>query len=94
MILTLEDEQAKVADVFLMLNELRGEPAEEEEESDERTFYTTADDVAHWAGISPEKSREVLNHFASQRRVEMRTDHIVVKNINDFARFVHSRRKQ
>jgi CRP-like cAMP-binding protein len=94
MILTLEDEQAKVADVFLMLNELQGEPPEEDEESDERTFYTTPDDVAHWAGISPEKSREVLNHFASQRRVELHTDHIVVKNINDFARFVHSRRKQ
>jgi CRP-like cAMP-binding protein len=93
MILTLEDEQAKVADVFLMLNELQdNQPGEEE--SDERRFYTTADDVAHWAGISPEKSREVLNHFASQRRVEIHQDHIVVKNINDFARFVHSRRKQ
>jgi CRP-like cAMP-binding protein len=94
MILTLEDEQAKVADVFLMLNELRTEPEEPDEESDERTFYTTPDDVAHWAGISPEKSREVLNHFASQRRIELYEDSIVVKNINDFARFVHSRRKQ
>ncbi len=96
MILTLEDEQAKVADVFLMLNELQDEQrtSEAEDESDERRFYTTADDVAHWAGISPEKSREVLNHFASQRRVEILQDHIVVKNINDFARFVRSRRKQ
>ena len=95
MILTLEDEQAKVADVFLMLNELQTEAEPEiDEETDERSFYTTPDDVAHWAGISPEKSREVLNHFASQRRVEIHDDHIVVKNINDFARFVRSRRKQ
>jgi CRP-like cAMP-binding protein len=94
MILTLQDEQAKVADVFLMLNELQAESEEEDEETDERSFHTTPDDVAHWAGISPEKSREVLNHFASQRRVELHDEHIVVKNINDFARFVHSRRKQ
>ena len=94
MILTLDDEQAKVADVFLMLDELQSEAEPSDEDTDERTFYTTPDDVAHWAGISPEKSREVLNHFATQRRVEIHQDHIVVKNINDFARFVHSRRKQ
>ncbi|MFP3959920.1 MAG: Crp/Fnr family transcriptional regulator [Spirochaetaceae bacterium] len=91
MILTLDDEQAKVADVFLMLNELQEQP--EDEDTDERRFHTTPDDVAHWAAISPEKSREVLHHFASQRRVELREDQIVVTNINDFARFVRSRRK-
>lgn len=91
MILTLDDEQAKVADVFLMLNELQEQP--ENEDTDQRRFHTTPDDVAHWAAISPEKSREVLHHFASQRRVELREDQIVVTNINDFARFVRSRRK-
>ncbi|MFP4204509.1 MAG: Crp/Fnr family transcriptional regulator [Spirochaetaceae bacterium] len=91
MILTLDDEQAKVADVFLMLNELQEQP--ENEDTDQRRFHTTPDDVAHWAAISPEKSREVLHHFASQRRVELHEDQIVVTNINDFARFVRSRRK-
>jgi CRP/FNR family transcriptional regulator, cyclic AMP receptor protein len=91
MILTLDDTQARVADVFLMLNELRGEP---EEETDERVFFTTAEDVAHWAGLSTDETRHVLNHFVTQRRLEVQKDRIVLKNINEFVRFVNSRRKQ
>ncbi|MCK4540828.1 MAG: Crp/Fnr family transcriptional regulator [Spirochaetales bacterium] len=90
MILTLEDIQARVADVFLMLAELQ---TGTDPESDERTFKTKVDDIAHWAGMSPESCRSVLNHFVTQRRVEIFPDKIIVKNINDFARFVSSRRK-
>ena len=92
MILTLDDVQAKIADVFLMLDEAN--PVRGEEAARQRSFSTTVDDIAHWAGMSPEKCREVLNHFASQRRVEIYPDRIVVQNINDFARFVTSRRGQ
>ncbi len=91
MILTLDDVQARVADVFLMLNEGQLEP---QEETDERVFKTTAEDIAHWAGLSPEETRHVLNHFVSQRRLEVMTDKIVLKNINEFVRFVSSRRKK
>ena len=91
MILTLDDTQARVADVFLMLNEMHGEP---EEETDERVFFTTAEDVAHWAGLSTDETRHVLNHFVSQRRLEVEKDRIILKNINEFVRFVNSRRKQ
>ncbi|OQY34675.1 MAG: Crp/Fnr family transcriptional regulator [Spirochaetaceae bacterium 4572_59] len=91
-ILTLEDQHAKVADVFLMLSE--GQTAsEEEEESGNRTFFNTIEDITHWAGMSPAKCRAVLEHFASQRRVEIFDDKIIVKNINDFKRMVSSRRK-
>ena len=91
MILTLDDTQARVADVFLMLNELQGDP---EEETDERVFQTTPEDVAHWAGLSTDETRHVLNHFVSQRRLEVEKDRIVLQNINEFVRFVNSRRKQ
>ena len=91
MILTLNDTQARVADVFLMLNELRGT---QDEDSDERAFSTTPEDIAHWAGLSIEDTRHVLNHFVSQRRLEVYQDRIVLKNINEFTRFVSSRRKQ
>ncbi len=90
LILTLEDVQARVADVFLMLDEANPAPADEA--TDTREFNTTVDDIAHWAGMSPEKCREILNHFASQRRIEMYQNKIVVQNINDFHRFVQSRR--
>jgi CRP-like cAMP-binding protein len=91
MILTLDDPQAKVADVFLMLDETQP-PADRE--SDKREFKTTIDDIGHWAGINGDQARDVLNHFVNQRRVEIFQDKIVVKNINDFLRFVNSRRKK
>lgn len=90
MILTLEDEQARIADVFLMLAETQ--PTQEEGE-DERVFNTTEDDIGHWAGMSPDQCRQILTHFATQRRIEIFPDRIVVRNINDFQRFVNSKRK-
>ena len=91
MILTLEEPSAKVADVFLMLDETQ---ANIDKTTERREFKTTVDDVAHWAGISIAEAREVLGHFVTQRRVEMFPDRMVVKNINDFSRFVNSRRKK
>ena len=91
MILTLEDEQARVADVFLMLAETQ---PQQDMDMDERTFMTSVDDIAHWAGMGPEKVRQILNHFVAQRRVDIYNDRIVVKNINDFQRFVSTRRKK
>ena len=90
MILTLEDVQAKVADVFLMLSETQ---TNIDPEKDERVFRASVDDIAHWAGISSDECNQVLNNFATQRRIEIQHDKIVVQNINDFARFVASRRK-
>ncbi len=90
-ILTLEDPEAKVADVFLMLAENQ---AIDTSSVDSIDFKTTVDDMSHWAGIPAGQCREVLNHFVAQRRIELHTDRIVVKNINDFQRFVNSRRKQ
>ncbi len=90
MILTLEDEQARVADVFLMLSETSTVEAPTPEM---REFKTSVDDIAHWAGMSPEKCRTILNHFMIQRRVDIFDDKIVVRNISDFIRFVNSKRR-
>jgi CRP-like cAMP-binding protein len=91
MILTLEDPQAKIADVFLMLDESNPDI---DRSSEAREFKTTVDDIAHWAGMGVSEAREGLSHFATQRRLEIYPDRIVVKNINDFSRFVNSRRKK
>jgi CRP-like cAMP-binding protein len=91
MILTLEDPQAKIADVFLMLDESNPDI---DKSSEAREFKTTVDNIAHWAGMGVNETREALSHFATQRRLEMYPDRIVVKNINDFSRFVNSRRKK
>jgi CRP-like cAMP-binding protein len=91
MILTLEDDQAKVADCFLMLDE--SNPTLDKT-TERREFKTTVEDVAHWAGMSVSQVRDTINHFVAQRRMELYPDRIVVKNINDFSRFVASKRKK
>ena len=91
MILTLEDPQARIADVFLMLDENQGEA---DRTTDARLFQATVEDIAHWAAMSVNEAREIINHFVAQRRMELYNDRIVVKNINDFSRYVSSRRRQ
>jgi len=89
MILTLPDPQAKVADVFLMLDETL---VDVDKTTEKREFKTTVEGVAHWAGMSVNEARDILSHFVNQRRVEIYPDKIFVKNINDFSRFVNSKR--
>ena len=92
MILTLEEPPAKIADVFLMLDESQG--GEIDRSSERREFKTSVEDIAHWAGMTVNQTREVLSNFVNQRRLEMYPDKIIVKNINDFSRFVNSRRRK
>jgi len=94
MILTLDDPQARVADVFLMLHETNAAVAGGEQDGEKREFKVTTEDVSHWAGMSPTEVQNILGHFANQRRLEVYPDRIVVKNISDFIRFVNSRRKK
>jgi CRP-like cAMP-binding protein len=89
MILTLPEPSAKIADVFLMLDETQPDI---DKTTEKREFKTTVEGVAHWAGMSVNEVRTVLGHFANQRRIDIFPDRITVKNINDFSRFVSSRR--
>ena len=91
MILTLKEPAAKVADVFLMLSETQ---ASDTTSPTERVIETSVDDIAHWCGISTQECGQIVEHFVNQRKIEMDSKHIIVKNINDFRRFVNSRRKQ
>ena len=89
--LILEDPQVKMADVFLMLDETQ---TDIDKTTETREFKTTVEGVARWAGMSVGETRDILGHFSAQRRLEIFTDRIVVRNINDFSRFVSSRRKK
>jgi len=91
MILALRDPQAKVADVFLMLDETQ---TGIDKTGDTRDFQITVEDIAYWAGLNVNQTKEIMSRFVSQRRLEMFSKHIVIKNINDFSRFVNARRKQ
>jgi CRP-like cAMP-binding protein len=91
MILKLPDSQAKIADVFLMLDETQPDI---DKTTESREFKNSVEDIAHWAGMSISETRDTLNHFVNQRRVEIFPNRIAVKNINDFSRFVNSRRNK
>jgi len=89
MILSLLEPQARIADVFLMLDETQPDI---DKTTEKREFKTTVEGVAHWVGMSPGEVRDILGHFENQHRVEILSDRIIVKNINDFSRFVNSKR--
>ena len=91
MILTLKDEPARVADVFLMLNDT-GNATYLNKEA--REFKSTVDDIAHWAGMTPSRCSSILNHFVSQQRIEIFPDRIILNNVSDFERFVNSKRNK
>jgi CRP-like cAMP-binding protein len=91
MTLTLEDPEARVADVFIMLDESLPDL---KRSTESREFPVKTDDIARWAGLSAAQAKQALDHFASQRRIELKTDTILVKNINEYFRFVNSRRRR
>lgn len=96
MILTLEDDSAKIADVFLMMDETQmSEFADPSHENmDRKIFRMKVEDIANWAGLPGAKCRNILNQFVTQRKLEIFSDKIIVTNLNDFSRFVKSKRRQ
>jgi CRP-like cAMP-binding protein len=91
MTLVLEDPQAKIADVFLTFDETQPNI---DRTTERREFAATEDSIAQWAAMGVKEAREILGRFASQNRIEIHSDRIVVKNINDIIRFVNSRRNK
>ena len=87
-ILVVKDLQAKIADVFLMLNEMN--PVSNEAEK-QRRFNVTISDLAHWAGLSAEVTRDEVNKMVAQRKIEVYDNYIVVNNILDMKRIYDTR---
>ena len=87
-ILVVKDLQARLADVFLMLDEMN--PILNEAEK-QRRFNVTISDISHWAGLSPEITRDEINKLVAQRKVEVFDNYIIVNNINDLKRLYETR---
>lgn len=87
-ILAIKDLQARIADVFILLDEMNP-PNNSNERS--RKFYVNTGDIAHWAGLSFEITREEINRLVEKRKIEVYNDSIVVANITDMQRIVDTR---
>jgi len=89
MILLLDENSAKIADVFVMLAEKEPSFANMREVS----FPVTVDDVANWAGTTVEQASEQINHWAKVGKLELYPDRIFIRNLTDFKRQVAQKRK-
>jgi CRP-like cAMP-binding protein len=90
-ILTLPTSETKVADVFVMLAENQNLNLSETKEV---SFEITPDQVANWCGMDIMKCKSILAHFQKQNRIIIvPPNKITVRNINDFYRFVNSKKK-
>ena len=87
-ILVIKDLQARIADVFMLLDEMN--PVMNEAEK-QRRFNVTISDIAHWAGLSPEITRDEINKFVERRKIEVYENYMIVLNINDMKRTVDTR---
>lgn len=87
-ILVVKDLQARVADVFLMLDEMN--PVTNELEK-QRRFNVTISDLAHWAGLSSEVMRDEVNKMVLQRKIEIYDNYVIVNNILDMKRVYDTR---
>lgn len=87
-ILVVKDLTARIADVFLMLDEMNpaSNPADKI-----RRFNVTLSDISHWAGLGQDVVKEELAKMVGQRKIELYDNYIIVNNINDMKRMYDTR---
>jgi CRP/FNR family transcriptional regulator, cyclic AMP receptor protein len=89
-ILTLNDPEGKIADVFLLLSEMLV-TVDNFDDTGERVLEATINDIAHWAGIATDECARIVNRFQDTRKIELTQTTITIKNINEMKRFVSSK---
>jgi CRP/FNR family transcriptional regulator, cyclic AMP receptor protein len=87
-ILVIKDLQARLADVFLMFDEMNP-PANPNER--QRKFNLTTADLAHWAGLPLDTTRDEVNKFVEKRKIEIYDNYMLIANIADMKRIVDTR---
>ncbi|MDR0540430.1 MAG: Crp/Fnr family transcriptional regulator [Spirochaetaceae bacterium] len=94
LILTLDDNNARIADVILMLNETNLDETASNDYTGRITLKITPDYLARWAGISQKDAAESINFFSKQGALDFLPDRIIIKNINYYNRIVNAARNR
>lgn len=89
--LSIKDPQARLADVFLMLDERSPMNADSDAKSNVRVFNITKDDLAHWTGLPAEKAHEEINKMVERHKIDIFDKHITVNDIAEMKRMVDTR---
>lgn len=91
-VLVIDDPQSRIADVFLMLDEMNPvvieNPKHIASSNNSRRFNVTVADVASWAGLSQDVTRDEINRLAEKKKIEVHDNWIMVNNIADMKRMV------
>ena len=87
-ILVIKNYSARIADVFLMLNEMNPMPYQAARDV---KLNVTIQDIAHWAGLSLEITKEEISKLAEKNKIEVFDSYIIVSNIADMKRIVDSK---
>ncbi|MDR2510340.1 MAG: Crp/Fnr family transcriptional regulator [Spirochaetaceae bacterium] len=92
MILALDEPNARVADVFLMLDE--DSSTSNAQQSNRREFNVTIENVARWSCLAPTQAKDAISSFIKCGYLEVRQNSMIVKDINNFVRLVNAARNK
>ena len=56
-----------------------------------RRFNVTMSDIAHWAGLSIDVTRDEINKYVEKRKIEVFDGYMIVNNIMDLKRTFETR---
>ncbi len=90
-ILLIKDMPARICDIFIMLDELQGNPTDGHRRDDDnykRVFNITANDIASWAAIPIDEAKDELKKLVNKGKIEIFDNQIKVANIHDIRRTV------
>ncbi|MCR5290000.1 MAG: Crp/Fnr family transcriptional regulator [Treponema sp.] len=87
-ILVLKDNQARVGDVFLLFDEMN---QTQNPPNHSRKFNLTISDVASWAGLSPEDTKNEINHFVEKNKLDVYDNYMFIHDIEEIRRIVETR---
>lgn len=90
--LVIADPQARLADVFCMLDEMT--PAQTTPLNYSRKFNVTVSDMAHWSGLPINIVKDEISRFAASKKIDIFDDHMYVANIMDMRRIVDTKENQ
>ncbi len=90
MILTLDGDEYRVADVFVMMAEKQGISGEERSKME---IKLTPDEIANMCAIPLDNCLKVLKHYSKSGKIELYDDRVIINNIREFFRIVHNKRK-
>lgn len=90
MVLTLDGNEYRVSDVFLLIAEKQGVHTDERMSVEVKA---SPEEIANMCAISTNEVVKVLNNFAKLNKIELRDNKVIVNNISEAHRTVQNKRK-